>query len=139
MPELVRFGVSMDGELLEQFDALRKRRGYATRSEALRDLVRERLVQEQWQTGRAPAVGALCLVFDHAAHDLAKRVTQAQHKHVHRIISTLHVHLDSQNCLEVIVLRGRADELRTLADQLMATRGVKHGQLVMTTTGRELH
>lgn len=139
MPKLVRFGVSMDAELLDQFDDLRKRRGYATRSEAIRDLVRDRLVREQWQTGRAPAVGALCLVFDHAAHDLAKRVTRAQHEHVHRIVSTLHVHLDEHNCLEVIVLRGRADELRTLADHLTATRGVKHGQLVMTTTGRELH
>ncbi len=138
MAKLVRFGVSMEDSLLKAFDELIASKGYANRSEAVRDLVRQELVRNQWQADRSPAVGALCLVYDHHTRDLAHRLTHTQHRHVSEIISTLHVHLDHHNCLEVLVLRGRAGELKTLADHLIATRGVKHGQLVMTTTGEHL-
>jgi len=135
MANLARFGVSMEQELLAAFDGLIAEKGYANRSEAVRDLVRQALVARQWQIPRRLAVGALCLVYDHHVRDLANRLTRMQHEHVAHIISTLHVHLDHHNCLEVLVLRGRSDELQGLADRLIATRGVKHGQLVMTTTG----
>lgn len=138
MSNLARFGVSMDDDLLVAFDALIAAKGYHNRSEAVRDLVRQELVRGQWKPDRSPAVGALCLVFDHHAHDLAHRLTHMQHEHVSEIVSTLHVHLDESNCLEVLVLRGRAKDLKALADKLIATRGVKHGQLVMTTSGKHL-
>lgn len=138
MGNLARFGVSMEHELLAAFDELIAEKGYANRSEAVRDLVRQALVARQWQIPRRPAVGALCLVYDHHVRDLANRLTRMQHEHVAHIVSTLHVHLDHHNCLEVLVLRGRSDELQGLADRLIATRGVKHGQLVMTTTGEGL-
>jgi len=135
MGSVVRFGVSMDAELLSAFDHLIEQKGYGNRSEAIRDLVREALIKTRWQEGAVPAVAALCLVYDHDAYNLAKRLTDFQHDHVHRVVSTLHVHLDARNCLEIIVLKGRSDELQRLADQLISTRGVKHGQLVMTTSG----
>ena len=138
MSNLARFGVSMEDDLLVAFDALIAAKGYQNRSEAVRDLVRQELVRGQWKADRSPAVGALCLVFNHHAHDLAHRLTHMQHEHVSEIVSTLHVHLDEQNCLEVLVLRGKARDLKALADKLIATRGVKHGQLVMTTSGRHL-
>jgi CopG family nickel-responsive transcriptional regulator len=138
MSELARFGVSMEGELLRAFDALIASKGYANRSEAVRDLVRQELVRTQWKEGRTPAVAALCLVYDHRVHDLTHRLTHMQHDHVSEIVSTMHVHLDDDNCLEVLVLRGKARDLQRMADQFIATKGVKHGQLVMTTTGKHL-
>jgi CopG family nickel-responsive transcriptional regulator len=138
MAKLVRFGVSMEDGLLAAFDAMIAAKGYANRSEAVRDLVRQQLVRDQWQAGRSPAVGALCLVYNHHVRDLSNHLTEMQHSHVSQIVSTLHVHLDHDNCLEVLVLRGKAAELQSLSDKLIATRGVKHGQLVMTTSGKHL-
>jgi CopG family nickel-responsive transcriptional regulator len=138
MPKTVRFGVSMDAELLAAFDTLLARKGYANRSEAIRDLARDALIKTEWETGSKPTVAVLCLVYDHRAGDLASRLTAAQHDHTSHITATLHVHLDAHNCLEVLVLRGPPSRLRNLADRLIATRGVKHGQLVMTTTGKTL-
>ena len=138
MPETIRFGVSIDEQLLEQFDELIDALGYATRSEAIRDLIRDRLVQQEWKDSTAPAVGVLCFVYDHDAHDLAHRVMHLQHDFCDEIISTLHVHLDQHNCLEAVVLRGQTAALQKLASQITATRGIKHGQLVMTTTGEKL-
>lgn len=135
MTHLLRFGVSMDAELLAAFDQLITRKGYANRSEALRDLVRDAIVENQWSDGRAPTVAALCMVYDHHQSDLAAKLTSLQHDFTDRIVSTLHVHLDHRHCLEVIVLRGQPGELKTFSDRMLATRGVKHGQLVMTGTG----
>ena len=130
-----RFGVSMPQGLLERFDRLVDRKGYANRSEAVRDLVREKLVEKEWTDGGA-VVGTLTLVYDHDSSDLVRRLTDIQHGHHAEIVSSLHVHLDHHNCLEVLVIRGEAGQVRDIADRLISTRDVKHGRLTMTTTGR---
>ena len=138
MAELTRFGISMDGTLLEQFDALIERKGYVNRSEAIRDLVRGALVEDQWSRGDEQTVGTVSLVYDHHTRDLADKLTEHQHANHDAIISALHIHLDHHNCLEVVVVKGSAEEVRRLADEMIGTRGVKHGQLAMTTTGQGL-
>jgi len=138
MTALTRFGISMDQRLLEQFDELITRKGYANRSEAIRDLIRNALVEDQWSQGDEEAVGTVTLVYDHHTRDLADKLTEEQHDHHGLIISALHAHLDHHNCLEVIVVKGRAAEVRHMADTLIGTKGVKHGKLVTTTTGRTL-
>jgi CopG family transcriptional regulator, nickel-responsive regulator len=138
MPGVVRFGVSIDERLLTRFDALSAEKGYVNRSEAIRDLIRNALVEEQWEVGETEAVGTVTLVYDHHFSDLGDKLTESQHSHHEAIVSTLHIHLDAHNCLEVVVLRGRADEIRRLADGLIGTKGVKHGKFVTTTTGNDL-
>lgn len=138
MGEVTRFGVSLDEKLLRQFDRLIVRKGYANRSEALRDLIRESLVRDQWELGTEEAVGTITLVYDHETRDLADKLTDLQHAHYESIVSTLHVHLDPHHCLEVLVLRGTARTLKEIADRLIGTRGVKHGTFSATTEGRAL-
>jgi len=139
MGKLVRFGVAMDEELLGRFDELVTRRGRGSnRSEAVRDLVRETLVDEQWEASDEEIVGTITMVFDHHANDLAEKLDALQHAHFERVISSMHIHLDAHNCLEVIVLRGASGEIRGIAEALLATKGVKHGKLVTTTTGQHL-
>ena len=138
MTELTRFGISMGSALLGQFDRLIERKGYVNRSEAIRDLVRAALVEDQWERGDEETVGTVTIVYDHHTRDLADKLTDHQHAHHDAIISSLHVHLDHNNCLEVVVVRGSAEEVRRLADELIGTKGVKHGKLVMTTTGEGL-
>jgi CopG family nickel-responsive transcriptional regulator len=138
MAQLVRFGVSMEAELLEAFDKVISRRGYANRSEAIRDLIRESLVEQEWRTGKETTCGVLCLVYDHHLHDLSHKLMHVQHEAVHEIISTLHVHLDHDNCLEVVVMRGRPAQLQSLSDRLISTRGVRYGRLTIATTGSQL-
>lgn len=138
MSGVVRFGVSADERLLERFDALIAEKGYVNRSEAVRDLMRASLVEEQWMTGEGEAVGTVTLVYDHHASDLAERLTAQQHTHHHEIISTLHVHLDHDHCLEVLVLRGAPHTIGRIASELIGTKGVKHGKFVATTTGQGL-
>jgi CopG family nickel-responsive transcriptional regulator len=135
MANVVRFGVSIEERLLERFDALIAEKGYGTRSEALRDLIRASLVEEQWEAGHGEVVGTVTLVYDHHASDLAEKLTEHQHSHHHEVVSTLHVHLDAHHCLEVVVLRGAAADLKRIADGLLGTKGVKHGRFVATTTG----
>jgi CopG family transcriptional regulator, nickel-responsive regulator len=136
--DLTRFGVSLDDKLLRQFDRLIHRKGYTNRSEALRDLIRESLVREHWEMGSAQAVGTLTLVYNHEVRELADKLTDLQHEHYRQIVSTLHIHLDPHHCLEVLVLRGRAAELKAIADRLIGTRGVKHGTFSATAEGRVL-
>jgi CopG family nickel-responsive transcriptional regulator len=131
MAEVVRFGVSMDAELLAAFDRLIERKQYDNRSEAIRDLVREAISQSRWQSDDGVAVAALCMVYSHSSHDLTRRLTRLQHEHVSEVISTMHVHLDHDDCFEVMVLKGRVREIQALADKVMATRGVRHGQLIV--------
>jgi CopG family nickel-responsive transcriptional regulator len=128
----------MDAKLLARFDALMERKGYVNRSEAIRDLVRNALVEDQWSHGDEESVGTVTLVYDHHVRDLADKLTEHQHVHHQSIISALHVHLDHDNCLEVLVVRGKASEVRRLADEIIGTKGVKHGKLVTTTTGKNL-
>jgi CopG family nickel-responsive transcriptional regulator len=135
MPELVRFGISADARLLKTFDALIADKGYVNRSEAVRDLIRNALVEEQWAVGEAESVGTVTLVYDHHSTDLSDKLTEHQHSHHQEIVSSLHIHLDAHHCLEVVVLRGRAREIARLANELIGTRGVKHGKFVASTTG----
>ncbi len=138
MAQLVRFGVSMDAELLAAFDEVIADRGYANRSEAIRDIVRDTIVRADWQGDDKPTVAALCVVYDHHAPDLSRRLASIQHEHTDEIVAALHVHLDAHDCLETIVLRGAPSLLRRLSDQIISTKGVKHGQLLATGAGPRL-
>lgn len=135
MSGVARFGVSADERLIQRFDALIAEKGYVNRSEAVRDLMRNALVEEQWRDGEGVAVGTVTLVYDHHTTDLADKLTEHQHAHHETIISTLHIHLDHHHCLEVVVLRGQVREIGRLASELIGTKGVKHGKFVATTTG----
>jgi CopG family transcriptional regulator, nickel-responsive regulator len=135
MSDLCRIGVAIDEDLLGQFDGLLERKGYSNRSEAFRDLIRDALVREETTDPEREAVGTLTLVYDHHVRQLADKLTDMQHDHFREIISTLHVHMDHDNCLEVLVLRGRAGAVRRIADKLISTKGVKHGRLTLTTAG----
>ena len=132
MGRLVRFGVSMDERVLEALDAIVAQRHYANRSEAIRDLVRAEQVRESWEKEKGPVVGTLTLVYDHHVREVNERLLNLQHDHEDLVHSTMHVHLSHRMCLEVIVLRGKAREVQTLADRLLAARGVKHGRLTAT-------
>jgi len=138
MAELTRFGISIDAQLLEQFDDLIDNKGYKNRSEAIRDLIRGTLVEQEWGDLKRETVATVTLVYDHHTRDLADKLTEHQHSHHQEIISTLHIHLDAHHCLEVVVIKGRADRVRRIADELIGTKGVKHGKLVATTTGQDL-
>lgn len=137
MGDLVRFGVSIDGELLNRFDEQITEKGYTNRSEAIRDLIRDHLVVEEWENDEE-TVGTITMVYDHHTRELSENLTHLQHSFDGSIMSVLHVHLDHHNCLEVLVVKGRSQRLRAFADHLVGTRGVKHGKLTMTTTGRAL-
>lgn len=135
---LARFGVSLDEDLLEPFDALCARKGYANRSEAIRDLIRRALVEDDWRKPQGMEAGTLTLVYDHHKNDLSRRLTRMQHDEHDIIVAALHVHLDHDNCLEVLILKGAPDRMRQLADRLIACKGVKHGTFSAATTGRDL-
>ncbi len=137
MSDTVRFSASLDAELLERFSAMAERHGYPSRSEALRDVIREALVRDEWAND-AEIVGTITLVYDHHTRELSDRLTRAQHDAHEAILASMHVHLDHDNCLEVITVRGRASVVQGLADALIGTRGVKHGKLTATTTGTAL-
>lgn len=137
MSELVRFGVSIEEDLLQRFDKQIEKKGYASRSEAIRDLIRDHMVEEEWAADEE-TVGTITIVYDHHTRDLSGNLTHLQHSFPGDIKSVLHIHLDHHNCLEVLVVQGKGQVLRTFADQLVATRGVKHGKLTMTTTGQSL-
>jgi len=138
MPETIRFGISINDRLLERFDRLIEEKGYVNRSEAIRDLIRNALVEEAWSKEDEEAVGTVSLVYDHHTRDLADKLTEHQHSHHKEIVSSLHVHLDAHHCLEVVVLKGKAKDIKRLADELIGTKGVKHGKLMTTTTGENL-
>lgn len=135
MSNLARIGVALDSDLLEQFDAYLDRRKYANRSEGFRDLIRDALIGEKTGDPKQPSVGTLTLVYDHHTRSLSEKLTAMQHDHQELVVSTLHVHLDHHNCLEVLVLRGPAGQIRHFAEGIMATKGVQHGQLAMTAAG----
>ncbi len=139
MGRLTRFSVAMDDELLAEFDEFVKHRGLGVnRSEAIRDLVRDALVEGQWEGADEEIVGTVTMVFNHHASDLSEKLDSLQHAHYKQIIASMHVHLDPHNCLEVLVVRGAPDDVKSIADAILGTKGVKHGKLVMTTTGKML-
>jgi CopG family transcriptional regulator, nickel-responsive regulator len=138
MTDLSRIGVAIDSNLLDKFDRLIAQRGYANRSEAFRDLIRDELVEKAWESPESHVVGTVTLVYNHHVRLLSEKLTSLQHDFHHSILSTLHIHLDHDNCLEVLVVRGRSSEVRKVADVLISTKGVKHGRLTITTTGADL-
>ena len=138
MSGLSRIGVAIDTDLLEKFDRLIAERKYTNRSEAFRDLIRDELVEKLWESPESNVVGTVTLVYDHHVRMLKEKLTDIQHDHHRLILSTLHVHLDHDNCLEVLVVRGRSSEVRRVADTLISTKGVKHGRLSITTSPAEL-
>lgn len=137
MAGITRFTVSIESELLSRYLKLTKRQGTKNRSEAVRNLMREALVREEW-AGNAEIVGTITIVYDHHKRELLDRLTSIQHDHHEAILSAMHVHLDHHNCLEVIAVKGEASKVQKIADLLINTRGVKHGKLSATTTGRKL-
>jgi CopG family transcriptional regulator, nickel-responsive regulator len=136
--QIARFGVSLSRALLNQLDRMVRKKGYRNRSLALSDMIRDHLVDHQEELGESEMAGTLTLVYNHHRPNVQEALTELQHKHLDTIISTLHVHLDHDNCLEVLVVRGKASVVRSVADHLIAIRGVKHGRLTMTTTGKDL-
>ena len=138
MGSLSRIGVAIDSTLLKKFDAHIARRGYTSRSEAFRDLIRDELVETAWERPENQVVGTVTLVYNHHVRMLNERLTNLQHESFHNVLSTMHVHLDHDNCLEVLVVRGKASAVRQIADALISTKGVKHGRLTITTSGEDL-
>ncbi len=137
MAELTRTGVSIEEDLLKQFDRVIAKRGYKNRSEAIRDLIRESLVDEAIDQNKQ-VVATLSMIYDHHKPDLSNKLNEIQHHSHGNVMAATHVHLDADNCLEVVIMKGRSAEVQHLADHMLAMRGVKHGKLVVTTTGKEL-
>ncbi len=135
-----RIGISLEKDLLEQFDELIEGKGYENRSEAVRDLIRDALVQREWSRspGTEEKVAVVALVYDHDASSLAQKLAHLQHENFGAVVAGLHVHMDEHNCLELLVLRGRAREVLRMGEGLVATKGVKYGRMIPATTGHDL-
>jgi CopG family transcriptional regulator, nickel-responsive regulator len=136
MSKLVRFGVSLEEELLQRFDDLIHRRKYTNRSEALRDMIRQELLKQDWEAGGEVA-GAITFIYDHHTRELLSKITDIQHDSQDVIISTQHIHLDHHHCLEIVAVKGRVKKVMKLADSLKAIKGVRHCALTMTGSGEE--
>ncbi|BHH84838.1 nickel-responsive transcriptional regulator NikR [Desulforhopalus sp. 52FAK] len=135
---LKRFSISLEEKLLDIFDEHIKANSYSNRSEAIRDLIRKAYVKEEWESDKQ-VMGVISLVYDHHQPNLQEKVTIVQHDYHHQIVSTTHVHMDHDNCLEVIVVKGKAKEVRDLAARLTALKGIRDGNLAMSSTGKFLH
>jgi CopG family nickel-responsive transcriptional regulator len=138
MGVLSRIGIALDSELLKRFDRSIQQRGYTNRSEAFRDLIRDRLVTEQTAAPEATVVGTVTLIFDHHAHGVTEKLTEAQHAHHELVVSTSHAHLDHNSCLEVLIVHGKSAQVAQFADMLIGLKGVQHGRLVMTVPAHEI-
>jgi CopG family nickel-responsive transcriptional regulator len=137
MSDLVRFGVSLQSELLKKFDEHIKQHSYTNRSNAIADIIRDKLIEEEW-TSNEVVTGVVTMVFDHHQRDLTNTLTNIQHDHHDLIISSQHIHLDHDNCFEIIVVKGRANELTKLCNKLKAAKGVKHAKISLATTGEKI-
>lgn len=137
MSKLARFGVSLEEGLLDELDRVVEENRFSNRSQALRSIIRERLVKEEWLKGREIA-GTITLVYDHHTRGLMNRLTEAQHRFHHMIISSQHIHLDHDNCMEVIVIKGKPSEAQDLLFSLKSAKGVKYGALSSATTAEKL-
>lgn len=137
MTGLTRFGVSLEKELLRKFDERLREKKYTNRSEAIRDLIREDLVRKEWQEGK-DVTGAITLAYNHHKRELVNRLMDIQHDYHDYILSTQHIHLDEDNCLEIIVIKGRSKEIEELYGKLKSAKGVKHAAFAMATTGKNL-
>jgi len=132
MGELSRIGIALDSDLLKRFDQSIAKSGYTNRSEAFRDLIRDRLVREQTAAPDATVVGTVTLIYNHHASGITEKLTEAQHEHHDLVVSTSHAHLDHDSCLEVLIVHGKAARIEHFADLIIGLKGVQHGRLVMT-------
>ena len=132
MEKITRFGVSIEPDLLKKFDKIIKKEGYTNRSEAIRDLVRKNLIKEENKDPNAESIGTLTMIYDHHTGDLTNKLLDLQHDHTKEILSTTHIHIDHDNCLEVLVLKGKTGKIQKLADNIKSLKGIKHGELVIT-------
>lgn len=137
--KMVRFGVSADSGLLENFDRLIKKKGYVNRSEAIRDMIRNQLVEFNSKDKNREMIGSITLVYKHGLKKLVEKIAELQHHNHAHIISSLHIHLDGESCFEVLVVRGKVSEIKDVADRLIGIKGVLHGKLTMSTTGDDLY
>jgi CopG family nickel-responsive transcriptional regulator len=138
MGVLSRIGIALDSELLKRFDRSIGQRGYTNRSEAFRDLIRDRLVTEQTAAPNATVVGTVTLIYDHHASGVSEKLTELQHAHHELVVSTSHAHLDHESCLEVLIVHGKSVQVEQFADRLIGLKGVQHGRLVMTVPAHAL-
>ena len=138
MGELSRIGIALDSDLLERFDHSIEKSGYTNRSEAFRDLIRDRLVRERTAAPDATVVGTVTLIYNHHAYGITEKLTEAQHEHHGLVVSTTHAHLDHDSCLEVLIVHGKAADIEQLADRLIGLKGVQHGRLVKTVPAHAL-
>jgi len=138
MEKTIRFSISLESELSRKFDSWMKKNGYKNRSEAVRDLIRDKLVEEEWKDDSKEVVAVLSLVYSHDSPELPRVLTDIQHQHHSLVISSTHIHLDKHNCLEVIIMKGQAGVIKKVASELLSLRRVKHGRLMMTTTGADI-
>jgi CopG family nickel-responsive transcriptional regulator len=137
MLKIIRFGVSIEKELLKKFDDLIKKEQYSNRSEAIRDLIRKTLVKKEWET-KAIVIGNISLVYDHHKRELVEKLLEIQHNFHSLVISTQHIHVDHNNCFEVVIVKGKAEQVRKLAQKMQSEKGVKYLNLSMSTTGQGL-
>ena len=135
---LVRFGVSIEEKLLTKFDSHIIDKGYVNRSEAIRDLIRNELVSQQIENPNAESFGTLTIVYNHHHGDISDKLNHLQHDYFHNIVSTTHIHLDAHNCLEVLILKGKAGALKSIADMILAIKNVRHGKFVISSTETNL-
>lgn len=138
MEELARFGISLPRELLSAFDEYIERKHYANRSEAIRDLIRQKLVEEEWRESKEEVAGVITYLYDHHYRELADKLLDLQHDYYDKIITTQHIHVDHERCLEVILVKGRANEIKELADKIQGIKGVLHLNLALTTLGKKI-
>ncbi|PMP67129.1 MAG: nickel-responsive transcriptional regulator NikR [Thermodesulfobacterium geofontis] len=138
MEKLARFGISIPEELLKAFDEYIERKHYANRSEAIRDLIRQKLVEEEWKESKEEVVGVITYLYDHHKRELADKLIEIQHNHYDKIITTQHIHVDHDRCLEAVLVKGKANEIKELADKIQAQKGVLHLNLALTTLGKSL-
>lgn len=132
MEKITRFGVSIEPDLLKKFDKAIKKKGYENRSEAIRDIIRENLIAEKTEDPNSEVIGTLTMIYDHHAGNLTNRLLDLQHHHHKEILTTTHIHVDHDNCLEVLVLKGKTRNIQKLADNIKSLKGIKHGELVIT-------
>ena len=137
MSDLFRFGISLDKRLLDKFDRLIREKKYTNRSEAFRDLIRQELVKKEWEEGDEVA-GAIAIVYNHHQRELLNKIMDIQHDFQKIIISNQHIHLDNENCLEILAVKGNSKEVQKLADILKSVKGVRHGTLSMSSTGKDI-
>ncbi len=135
---VVRFGISIPPKLLEKFDEIIKEKGYTNRSEAIRDLIRDLIVKEELKKSEKEGIGVLSIVYEHHKSHILEKIIEVQHEHEKNIVSTLHIHLDKENCMEVIIIRGKIIDVKKIADKIISIKGVKHGKLIMSTATESL-